>query len=135
MAPMRPNRIQPRWVMARDPGVTDVDDATDQEAPAVSGRSSSPLTGASWVGVSTWRKRLPRRLLRSRHRHPDERRTVGAAPRPLLPACHPGVQRVPEGRGRMPERDGYIPGVPCWVDTSQPDPEAALDFYGGLFGW
>ena len=35
----------------------------------------------------------------------------------------------------MPERDGYIPGVPCWVDTSQPDPEAALSFYGGLFGW
>ena len=35
----------------------------------------------------------------------------------------------------MPERDGYIPGVPCWVDTSQPDPEAAVDFYGGLFGW
>jgi predicted enzyme related to lactoylglutathione lyase len=35
----------------------------------------------------------------------------------------------------MPERDGYIPGVPCWVDTSQPDPEAALDFYRGLFGW
>ena len=35
----------------------------------------------------------------------------------------------------MPERDGYIPGVPCWVDTSQPDPEAAAAFYGGLFGW
>ena len=35
----------------------------------------------------------------------------------------------------MPERDGYIPGVPCSVDTSQPDPEAALRFYGGLFGW
>lgn len=35
----------------------------------------------------------------------------------------------------MPERDGYLPGVPCWVDTSQPDPEAAADFYGGLFGW
>jgi uncharacterized protein len=35
----------------------------------------------------------------------------------------------------MPERDGYIPGVPCWVDTSQPDPEAAVKFYGGLFGW
>jgi predicted enzyme related to lactoylglutathione lyase len=35
----------------------------------------------------------------------------------------------------MPERDGYIPGVPCWVDTSQPDPEAATDFYSGLFGW
>jgi hypothetical protein len=35
----------------------------------------------------------------------------------------------------MPERDRYIPGVPCWVDTSQPDPEAAVDFYSGLFGW
>jgi predicted enzyme related to lactoylglutathione lyase len=35
----------------------------------------------------------------------------------------------------MPERDGYIPGVPCWVDTSQPDPTAAAAFYSGLFGW
>jgi predicted enzyme related to lactoylglutathione lyase len=35
----------------------------------------------------------------------------------------------------MPERDGYIPGVPCWVDTSQPDPDAAAAFYGELFGW
>jgi predicted enzyme related to lactoylglutathione lyase len=35
----------------------------------------------------------------------------------------------------MPERDGYIPGVPCWVDTSHPDPEALLPFYGELFGW
>ena len=33
------------------------------------------------------------------------------------------------------ERDGYPPGVPCWVDTAQPDPEAAVRFYGGLFGW
>jgi uncharacterized protein len=35
----------------------------------------------------------------------------------------------------MPERDGYIPGVPCWVDTSHPDPESVLPFYSGLFGW
>jgi predicted enzyme related to lactoylglutathione lyase len=35
----------------------------------------------------------------------------------------------------MLERDGYIQGVPCWIDTSQPDPEAATKFYGGLFGW
>jgi len=35
----------------------------------------------------------------------------------------------------MPERDGYISGVPCWVDSTQPDPEAALPFYRGLFGW
>src|SRR5215213_5272239 len=31
--------------------------------------------------------------------------------------------------------DRYIPGVPCWIDTTQPDPEAATQFYGGLFGW
>jgi predicted enzyme related to lactoylglutathione lyase len=35
----------------------------------------------------------------------------------------------------MPERDRYLPGVPCWVDTSQPDPEAAVAFYSGLFEW
>jgi predicted enzyme related to lactoylglutathione lyase len=35
----------------------------------------------------------------------------------------------------MPERDGYIPGVPCWIDTSQPDPEGAVAFYRDLFGW
>jgi uncharacterized protein len=35
----------------------------------------------------------------------------------------------------MPERDGYIPGVPCWVDAAEPDPEAAAVFYSGLFGW
>jgi predicted enzyme related to lactoylglutathione lyase len=35
----------------------------------------------------------------------------------------------------MLERDGYIHGVPCWIDTTQPDPEAATRFYGGIFGW
>jgi predicted enzyme related to lactoylglutathione lyase len=35
----------------------------------------------------------------------------------------------------MPDRDRYIPGVPCWVDTSQPDPQAAVAFYSGLFDW
>ncbi|MEV0222340.1 VOC family protein [Streptomyces sp. NPDC050704] len=35
----------------------------------------------------------------------------------------------------MPQRDGYIPGVPCWVDVSEPDLDAAREFYGGLFGW
>jgi len=35
----------------------------------------------------------------------------------------------------MIERDGYTPGVPCWVDTTQPDPDAAVDFYRELFGW
>jgi len=35
----------------------------------------------------------------------------------------------------MPEPDRYIAGVPCWIDTNQPDPEAAVAFYGDLFGW
>lgn len=29
----------------------------------------------------------------------------------------------------------YPQGVPCWVDTVQPDADAAQQFYGGLFGW
>jgi uncharacterized protein len=35
----------------------------------------------------------------------------------------------------MPQRDGYPNGVPCWVDTSHPDQDAAVSFYGELFGW
>jgi predicted enzyme related to lactoylglutathione lyase len=35
----------------------------------------------------------------------------------------------------MSEQDRYIPGVPCWVDTSHPDPDSAVSFYGDLFGW
>ena len=33
------------------------------------------------------------------------------------------------------ERNAYPSGVPCWIDTAQPDPEAAVAFYQGLFGW
>ncbi|NQX11678.1 VOC family protein [Microbacteriaceae bacterium VKM Ac-2855] len=29
----------------------------------------------------------------------------------------------------------YPPGVTCWIDTEQPDTNAAAEFYGGLFGW
>jgi uncharacterized protein len=35
----------------------------------------------------------------------------------------------------MNPQDRYIPGVPCWVDSSQPDPAAAVAFYRELFGW
>src|SRR5919204_2122280 len=35
----------------------------------------------------------------------------------------------------MSQPDDYEPGVPCWVDTLQPDPDAAMAFYGALFGW
>jgi predicted enzyme related to lactoylglutathione lyase len=35
----------------------------------------------------------------------------------------------------MAKRDRYPAGVPCWVDSSQPDPQAAADFYAGVLGW
>jgi predicted enzyme related to lactoylglutathione lyase len=33
------------------------------------------------------------------------------------------------------QRRTYPAGVTSWVDTEQPDVDAALQFYGGLFGW
>jgi uncharacterized protein len=35
----------------------------------------------------------------------------------------------------MSERDGYQHAVPCWVDTWQPDADAAVAFYKDVFGW
>ena len=35
----------------------------------------------------------------------------------------------------MPRRVGFPAGVPAWIDTNQPDLDAAAEFYGGLFGW
>jgi uncharacterized protein len=35
----------------------------------------------------------------------------------------------------MSERDEYPAGVPSWVVNLQPDPAAATDFYGHVFGW
>ena len=35
----------------------------------------------------------------------------------------------------MSARDGYAPGVPCWIDTWQADADAGVAFYTDLFGW
>src|SRR5919107_255517 len=35
----------------------------------------------------------------------------------------------------MSERTSYEPGTPSWVDLATPDPAAAKQFYGELFGW
>jgi len=35
----------------------------------------------------------------------------------------------------MSERDGFQPGVPCWVETWQDDADAAANYYGRIFGW
>jgi predicted enzyme related to lactoylglutathione lyase len=35
----------------------------------------------------------------------------------------------------MAEPRTYPHGVTCWIDTEQPDPQAADRFYSGLFGW
>jgi len=35
----------------------------------------------------------------------------------------------------MIEREGSIPGVPCWIDSGRQSSDAAVEFYGKLFGW
>jgi predicted enzyme related to lactoylglutathione lyase len=35
----------------------------------------------------------------------------------------------------MPKRDRYPAGVPSFIETTQPEPEAAVAFYRDLFGW
>lgn len=35
----------------------------------------------------------------------------------------------------MPEREGFIHGVPCWIDSGRRDGAVAVEFYGKLFGW
>jgi predicted enzyme related to lactoylglutathione lyase len=35
----------------------------------------------------------------------------------------------------MTPRETYPPGVTCFIDTERADPDAAVAFYGGLFGW
>src|SRR4051794_20771491 len=43
-------------------------------------------------------------------------------------------KRRAEG-GAVSERDGFQAGVPCWIDTWQPDADAAMSFYTDLLGW
>jgi predicted enzyme related to lactoylglutathione lyase len=35
----------------------------------------------------------------------------------------------------MPVPSSFRAGEPCWLDLVTSKPEAAIDFYGGLFGW
>jgi len=35
----------------------------------------------------------------------------------------------------MPRTRTYPNGVPCWIAAEEPDPDAAMEFYGALFGW
>lgn len=35
----------------------------------------------------------------------------------------------------MSERDGYEAGTPAWIDLTTTDPQDAMRFYAGLFGW
>jgi predicted enzyme related to lactoylglutathione lyase len=35
----------------------------------------------------------------------------------------------------MSVRTNYPAGAPCWVETLQPQPRAAADFYAGVFDW
>lgn len=35
----------------------------------------------------------------------------------------------------MSDRDGFPPGVPCWVAHVSAEPAKAVDFYAAVFGW
>jgi predicted enzyme related to lactoylglutathione lyase len=35
----------------------------------------------------------------------------------------------------MSDREGYQPGVPCWVETWHDDPGPAVKFYSAILGW
>ena len=35
----------------------------------------------------------------------------------------------------MRERQGFIHGVPCWIDSGRRNGDSAVAFYGKLFGW
>jgi len=104
---------------------------------------STARTRRSWSGplLPRWHLDRHRRGHRDRRRHhprhlpiPEVRtydgRGGGLADRTV---GSPSMRNRKEHA--MPERDGYLPGVPCWADTSQPGPDAAAAFYRGLFGW
>jgi uncharacterized protein len=44
------------------------------------------------------------------------------------------AENLLRSRGML-ERDGFPAGVPSWIDSQQPDPQAATSFYTGIFGW
>jgi hypothetical protein len=46
-----------------------------------------------------------------------------------------GVGMQDEREPNVLASDVYPPGVPCWIDIPQAEPERVAAFYGGLFGW
>jgi len=46
-----------------------------------------------------------------------------------------GQRRTRCNGAQLTAKRTYPPGVPCWVETLQPDPRAALAFYRALFEW
>src|SRR5215212_221857 len=51
------------------------------------------------------------------------------------PSAGEGAPAVSEWKRGLPERDGYISAVPCWLDVSEADAWAAVDLCRALFGW
>jgi predicted enzyme related to lactoylglutathione lyase len=79
--------------------------------------------------TTRWRGRTPDHRWHVKCLAPKGDRWVqrqGPQPAGLLPA----MEREQGVSGRT-----YPQGIPCWVDTEQPDIEAATQFYGGPFGW
>src|SRR3954467_12722248 len=53
---------------------------------------------------------------------------------PYASYCAAGHEPPAEESTTM-EMTSYEPGTPSWVDIGVPDMDAAVAFYGGLFGW
>ena len=131
--PVGPTRVLPRLTLGvRAAGAAGSSSRTSS-ARRSSACAASPSIGlphpCPWNRAGPFPTRGPPQptggppgVLPARDRHVNGfrrrcRRVVIACGRPLM-------RRWKEAK--MPERDGYIPGVPCWIDTSHPDPEAVL---------
>jgi uncharacterized protein len=44
-------------------------------------------------------------------------------------------RRASDRRSQMSDRNGFEPGVPCWVAHVSAEPAKAVDFYSALLGW
>ena len=98
--------------------------------PETSSRSASSAPGQSrraWSSDSRSSSRLEVSLIR----FPGSPRLRTDPDLNTLIACGASTTKG----ASMSGQDRYIPGVPCWIDTTQPDPAAAAEFYGDLFGW
>ena len=100
---------------------------------------SSPVSSAMIHGLRA--RRAPRCQAHARGGALGDGRLPASQVAFVFTGCGQIVASTARTAGAVnPKRSSKCPSVmatsrvPCWIDTSQPDPEAAAEFYGGLFG-